>query len=100
MGHCIRETGWKFEDFSVIHILREINFGDVRVAIFVNFGALNFVHLVNFILQKMQQSVKIQIHSLQMYENARFYTSSQVSMSDRKIMKFLHCMKIVCHKSM
>ena len=36
----------KFQDFSVIQILREINFGESRspkTAVFVIFGALNFV---------------------------------------------------------
>jgi len=47
---------WKFQDFSVIHILREINFGEFgssKKAIFAIFWALNFVALVNFSLQKV-----------------------------------------------
>ena len=46
---------WKFQDFSVIQILRETNFGKTKSpknAIFVIFGALNFVTLVNFSLSK------------------------------------------------
>ena len=39
----------KFQDFSITQILREIN-----CAIF---GALNFVNLVNFSLQKVQKLV-------------------------------------------
>ena len=44
-------TVWKFQDFSIAQILREINFGDSRSAksaVFAIFGALNFVDLVNF----------------------------------------------------
>ena len=49
-----RVTVWKFHDFSVIQILREINFGESwgsKTAIFAIFGALNIVNLVNFSLQ-------------------------------------------------
>ena len=48
----------KFEDFSVIQILREFNFGKCRIsetAVFAIFGALNFVTLVVFILQDVEQ---------------------------------------------
>ena len=41
---------WKFHDFSVTQILREINFGESRsaeTAIFAIFAALNSVYLVN-----------------------------------------------------
>jgi len=46
-----------FEDFSVTQILCEINFNDSRsskIAIFAISEALNFVHLVNLSLQKVQ----------------------------------------------
>ena len=36
-------TVWKFQDFSITQILREINFGEFRsakIAVFANFGAL------------------------------------------------------------
>ena len=55
-------TVWKFHDFSVIQILREINFGESRsskTAIFVISGALNFVTLVNLSLQKVHSTYKI-----------------------------------------
>ena len=48
---------WKFEDFSVNQILRGINFGESRsskTTVFAILGALNFVDLVNFHLQKVQ----------------------------------------------
>ena len=48
-------------------ILREINFeecGSSKTAVFVIFGALNFVALVNFSLQKVQTFMKIKIQSL------------------------------------
>ena len=49
---------WKFQDFSVPQILREINFEESRSsqsAIFAIVGALNFVTLVNFSLQIEQK---------------------------------------------
>ena len=41
---------WKFQDFSVIQILREIDFGvleNLKIAIFAILGAVKFVNLVN-----------------------------------------------------
>ena len=54
-------TVWKFEDFSIIQILREINFVDSRSAKTAGFailGAMTFGHLVNFSLQKVQKFIK------------------------------------------
>ena len=51
-------TVWKFQEFSVSQILREINFGEsrsVETAIFAIFGALNSVDLVNCSIQKVQK---------------------------------------------
>ena len=48
---------------SVIQILREINLGESsssKTAVFAIFGALNFVSLVNFSLQKVQKFMKSQ----------------------------------------
>jgi len=63
--HC--NTVCKFQNFSVSHILLEINFGDYRSAksaVFAIFGALNFVNLVFFSFQKLQKFMKIRIQSL------------------------------------
>ena len=60
---------WKFQDFAITHISREINFGDYRnakTAFFANLGALNFANLVNCSLQKVQNIKKLKIQSLQM----------------------------------
>ena len=60
-------TLWKFHDFSVTQILREINVEDSRSAKSADFailGAVNFVHLVNFSLQKGQKFIKIKIQRL------------------------------------
>ena len=60
-------TVWKFHDFSITQILREINFGDswsCKTAVFAIYGALNFVNLVCFTLQKMQKFIKTKIQSL------------------------------------
>ena len=60
-------TVWKFEDFSVIQIFREINFDQSKrskTAIFAIFEVLNFVDLVNFSLQKVEKFIEIKIQSL------------------------------------
>ena len=52
----MENTVWKFQDFSITQILREINFAESRSpksAIFAILGPLNFVDLVNFSLQKV-----------------------------------------------
>ena len=53
-------TMWKFHDFCITEILREIHFVDTRsakIAVLVILGAVNFVHLVNF-----QASKSAKIH--------------------------------------
>ena len=48
-------TVWKFQDFPVTQILREINFQESRrseTAVFAIFRVLNFVNLVNCRLSK------------------------------------------------
>ena len=60
-------TVWKIQDISVIQILRETNFEESRSCKSGNFailGALNFVNLVNFSLQKVQKLIKNKIQSL------------------------------------
>ena len=51
-------TVWKFQDFSITQILREINFeesGSAKNAVFAILGAVNFVHLVIISLLKVQK---------------------------------------------
>ena len=65
-------TVWKFQDFAITPILREINFVDSRsaeITIYAISGAMNFVHVVNFSLQKVQKFMKIKIKSLKMRLN-------------------------------
>ena len=65
--HLYQSTVWKFQDFCITEILREINFEDSRSAksaVFAILGAVNFVYLVNFSLQKVQKFTKIKIQSL------------------------------------
>ena len=60
-------TVFKFHNYSIIQILRETNFGECRsskTTVFSILGVLNFVNLANFILQKMQKSMKMKIQSL------------------------------------
>ena len=52
---CWVLTMWKFQDFSVIEILREINFGEYKsskTAYLAIMETLNFGNFVNFSLQK------------------------------------------------
>ena len=63
----IKGTVWRFQDFSITQILREINFGGCRsskTAVLAILGALKMINLVNFSLQKMQEFIKIKIQSL------------------------------------
>ena len=65
--NCYFDLLWKFQDFSVFQILREINFGESRNsknAIFYHFRALNFADLVNISLQKVQKIINIKIQIL------------------------------------
>ena len=62
---------WK-QDFCITEILRteilrEINFEDSRsanIAVFAILQAMNFVHLVDFSLQKEQKFIKVKILGL------------------------------------
>ena len=50
----------KFEDFSIVQILHEINFEDGRSAKIANFAisrAVDFVHLVDFSLKNEKNSL-------------------------------------------
>ena len=55
------------QDVCTTEILREINFEysrSAKSAVFAILGAVNFVHVVNFSLRKVQKSKNIQIQSL------------------------------------
>ena len=61
----IEMTVWKFQDFSIIHILREINFEDSRSAkstILTNLEALNFAiqDFLHYFKAEIYQMNKIQ----------------------------------------
>jgi len=63
----LQATVWKFQDFLITQILREINFVDLRstkTAVFDILGAVDFVYLLNFRLYKVQKFVKVKIQSL------------------------------------
>ena len=60
-------TVWKFQNFSVIQILREINFGECRnyeSVVFAILEALNLVDFLNLSFQKVTKYIKIKIQSL------------------------------------
>ena len=81
-------TVWKFKDFSVTQIFREINFGESRsakTAVFAILGALNFHNLVNFSLQKVQKFIK----------KSQFRASKCVKMAD---LALLECPILISRK--
>ena len=56
----MENTVWKFQDFSITQILREINFAESRSpksAIFAILGPLNFANLVIFSPQKCKSAI-------------------------------------------
>ena len=60
-------TVWKFQNFSVTQILREINFGESRSyesAVFAILEALDLVDFLNLSFQKVKKCIKIKIQSL------------------------------------
>ena len=67
---------WKFHDFSITQILREINFGDSRnakSAISTHLEALNFdLHeFLHFLKAEIDQKAKIQspkLHKIAIFE--------------------------------
>ena len=71
---------WKFHNFSVTQILREIDFGEYRCskyAVFAVLGALNKVNLVNLVknsLRKMQNFIEIKIKTFKCVKMADFDT--------------------------
>ena len=65
----------KTQDFSVIQILREINFRGCRspkTAIFAISRALNFVYLVNFSPLKVQKIIKSKLRASKCGKMANF----------------------------
>ena len=65
--HFLFPKLWKFQDFSVTQILREINSGQSKSSkfdVFTILGDLNFVAWVKFSLQKVQKIIKLKIQSL------------------------------------
>ena len=56
----VSHTVWKFQDFPVIQILREINYGECRscnTAVFATFWAFESSNLVNFSLLKVHKFI-------------------------------------------
>ena len=65
LGKC--STLWKFQDFSVAQILREINFGESRSS--------KTAILINFSLQKVHKIIKIKNQNLYICLNGRICIS-------------------------
>ena len=80
---------WKFQDFSITQILREINFEDSRMAktaIFAILRAVNFVQMVNFSLKKSTKIHKNQnSESLNVVKMADFVLQKSSKLISRKI---------------
>ena len=68
-------TVWKFHDFPITRILREINFEESRcskTAVCAILEGLNFVKLVNFSLQKVYDFIKAEFRSSKCVKMADF----------------------------
>ena len=70
LGYC-SYTVWKFQNFPVIQILREIHLGESissKIAGFAKLEALGEaeVNLAHFSLQKVQKFKKVKIQGLRM----------------------------------
>ena len=79
---------WKFKNFSITQILREINFGDCRSSKTVFFAiikALNFLILVIFSPQEVQNSWKSKFRVSQCVKTAGFETQDVPILISRKI---------------
>ena len=62
----VKGTVWKFQDFTITQILREINFGGCRsskTAVLAILGALKMINLVNFSPQKSHKFIELKIQS-------------------------------------
>ena len=73
-----RYTMWEFQDFSPIHILREINFGHFeapKMAVLTIWGALHFEFLGTFDIFKCEIFFKTKIQSLKNCWNDSFWPS-------------------------
>ena len=76
----------KFQGIN--EILREINFVNSRstkTAVFAILGAANFVHLINFSLQKVQKLIKIKIQTSKSVKEADFALLKSPKLISRKI---------------
>ena len=81
-------TEWKIQNFSIIQILREINFKDSRgakIAVFATLRAVNFVPLVNVGLQKVQNSLKSKFRASKCVKMADFGHLKSLKLISRKI---------------
>ena len=91
------DTVWKFYDYSVTQILREINFGESRrlkTAIFATFSGSEFSYLIGFSLKSLQKPSKgAQMHKNQ---NSNFKVSKHVKMTDFAL---LESPKLISRKS-
>ena len=98
--HTVFCTMWKFQDFSITQILREINFGDsgsVKSAILTHVEALNFDshEFLHFLKTEIYQIKEIQSPKNCKTSSFRTFAFSKIdftqNLSDSKIMKFPHC---------
>ena len=97
---CVLFTVWKFNDFPITQIIREINLRDFRgakSAIFAHLEALyfSFCKIVHFLKAETYQINRFRASKLS--KNGSFCSNrfSKIeftqNLSDRKILKFPHC---------
>ena len=78
-------TVWKFQDFSVIQILCEINFGESRTLKSATFAALNFFNLVLVVAFKKCKNSKSKFRPSKCAKMADFALLKLSKLISRKI---------------
>ena len=76
---------WKSLDFSIIQILREINFGEFKGSIIVVFAIIGALNYVDFALQKVQKFTKSKFRAFKCVKMADFALLISPKLISRKI---------------
>ena len=78
---------WKFQDFSITQILREINFGDSRRAKSAN---LTNLEVLNFAFYEIWHFLKAKIHQINKIQSSKIAKNGSF--------RILHSAKLISRK--
>ena len=88
---------WKFQDLSVIQILREINFGEFKST---KYAILTHLEAMTFDFYAFLRYLKAEIYQINKINSFRTSRFSKIdfmkNLNDRKSLKFAHCEKSHC----